>query len=118
MTENSILNDIKKMLGLGADYTAFDTDIIIYINSAFSRLLQLGVLPVSGSVLQITGSSEKWSDLFENNAKLNQIQSLVYLKVKMLFDPPSSATASQSFESQIKELEWLLNVTIEEKEGD
>lgn len=116
MTENSILVEIKKMLGISSDYRAFDTDIIIYINSALSRLLQLGVTPISGSNFQITGDSEKWTDLFTDDSKLNQIQTFIYLKVKMLFDPPSSATTSQSFESQIKEVEWLLNVTIEEKE--
>lgn len=116
MTEKSILTEIKKMLGISEDYTAFDTDIIIYINSALSRLLQLGIVPNSGSNFQITGNSEKWTDLFNNDSKLNQIQTFIYLKVKMTFDPPSSATTLQSFENQIKELEWLLNVTIEEKE--
>ena len=41
--EYSILNTIKKMLGLDANYTTFDTDIIVHINSALMTLTQLGV---------------------------------------------------------------------------
>lgn len=115
MTSESILTEIKKMLGIASDYDAFDTDIKIYINSALARLAQLGVESVSGATLQISGISETWQGLFGDSPKLNQIQSFVYLKVKLLFDPPSSATTTQSFESQVKELEWEINVTAESK---
>ena len=113
MTNESILTEIKKMLGLASDYNAFDTDIKIYINTALSRLAQLGVTPVDGATLKITGTNETWTGLFGENDKLNQIQSLIYLKVRLLFDPPASATIVQVFKSQIEELEWEINVEAE-----
>ena len=112
MTNQSILTEIKKMLGIASDYDAFDTDIKIYINSALARLSQLGVT-TTAEKLQISDNTETWTGLFGDNDKLNQIQSFIYLKVKLLFDPPASATTTQSFESQIKELEWEINVTAE-----
>ena len=108
MTEDSILLQIKKMLGIAEDYTPFDTDIIIYINSVLATLSQLGVN--TSSKLQITGYNETWYDLFGDNDKLNFIQSYIYLKVRLLFDPPSSGTTTQSFENQAKELEFRINV--------
>ena len=116
MTENSILTDIKDMLGYkDENYDAFDTEIILHINSALARLSQLGV--DTSNNLQITSSEETWEGLFGDNSKLNQIQLFIFLKVKLVFDPPSSGTTTQSFENQVKELEWEINVTAEEEKS-
>jgi hypothetical protein len=114
MTNESILNEIKKMLGIAADYDAFDTDIKIHINAALTRLSQLGVKCVAEKI-QITGNSETWTNLFGevDDDKLNQIQEFVYLKTKLVFDPPASATINQSYENRVKELEWEINVVVD-----
>ena len=95
---DSILTSIKKLLGMDADYTAFDTDVIIHINTALAILCQLGVGPDKG---------------LGEDTRLDDVKDYVYLKVKLLFDPPSSSAAIQSTESLISEIEWRLNVTAE-----
>lgn len=111
--QSSILYTIKKMLGLDPDYDAFDVDIVVLINSAFMTLSQLGVGPSSG--YQINGSDETWSDfLGEDENKLSAVKSYIYLKTRLVFDPPGNSFVVSSIESHIKELEWRLNVRTEE----
>lgn len=106
--DNSILNTVKKMLGITEDYTAFDTDIVIYINSTFSRLHQLGVGPKQ--VFQITGPTEVWSSFLNDDDRLAMVITYMYTKVKLVFDPPQSSFVLNSIQDQIKEYEWELNV--------
>lgn len=108
---DSILNTIKKMLGLGEDYTAFDVDIINGINSSFFTLYQLGVGP--SVPFTITDAEDKWSDFVSSRTDLEAIKQYIYLHVKRAFDPPTSAFVSTSIDNQIKELEWRLNVHAE-----
>lgn len=108
--EESILVSIKKMLGLEADYNAFDTDVIIAINSALMVLSQLGGCTQGFS---ITGYNEKWSDMLGDSKLLETAKLYIYLKTKVAFDPPSSSFVLSSFENQIKEMEWRLNVQFE-----
>ena len=111
---DSILNTIKKMIGLDSSYTQFDTDIIILINSAIAVLRQVGVGPQSGFV--VTGDSETWSRLMLDNDKLESVKTYIYLRVRRLFDPPSSSALVQAIDSEIKELEWRLNITVDSGE--
>lgn len=106
----SILNSIKKLLGPTEDYTHFDPDIIIHINSALSILTQLGVGPPEG--FYIDGPEDEWSS-FVDNDKIQFVKTYVYLKVKLVFDPPSSSAVLKSMEDTIKELEWRLNVAVD-----
>ena len=108
---DSILTSIKKLLGMDADYTAFDTDVIIHINTALAILCQLGVGPAKG--FRIRDDSATWQDFVGEDARLDDVKDYVYLKVKLLFDPPSSSAAIQSTESLISEIEWRLNVAAE-----
>lgn len=108
---DSILTSIKKLLGMDADYTAFDTDVIIHINTALAILYQLGVGPDKG--FRIRDDSATWQDFVGEDTRLDDVKDYVYLKVKLLFDPPSSSAAIQSTESLISEIEWRLNVTAE-----
>ena len=108
---DSILQSIKKLLGIAAEYDAFDTDIMIHINSVFSILTQLGVGPKEG--FYITGASEVWTDFMLANARLEMVRTYVYLKVRLLFDPPTSSAAIDSANRLISELEWRLNVAAE-----
>lgn len=105
--ENSILNSVKKLLGVSDGYTAFDLDIIIHINSAFSTLSQLGIGPVEG--IAIEDSSATWDVL---NLSTNQLQSMVktyvYLKSRMGFDPPATSFHIEAMNKQIEEQEWRL----------
>lgn len=109
---NSILTSTKKNCGLAEDYTVFDPDIIMFINSAFSTLHQLGLGPDEG--YSIEDASAEWSDFFDDD-RLNSIKNYVYLKTKILFDPPATSYVLTALQEQIKELEWRLNVV---REGD
>lgn len=103
----SILTSTKKVLGLAEDYTAFDPDIITFINSAFSTLNQLGHGPVNG--FSITGKETNWSDFSDNEIWLGHIRTYVYLKVRLLFDPPTTSFFLDAVKAQITEHEWRLN---------
>jgi hypothetical protein len=105
---NSILNDIKKLLGLDSSYTVFDQDIIIHINSVFMILRQLGVGPEEG--YKITDANNIWSEFSEDNIFIESVKTYIYLKVKMYFDPPQNSAHAQAIQAQIAELEWRLNV--------
>ena len=109
--EDSILTGTKKMLNLAEDYTAFDLDVITHINSAFSTLTQLGVGPVDG--FMITDATKVWTDFMAPDNLYNQIRSYIYLKVRMLFDPPTTSFHIEAMNRQIAEMEWRLNVTRE-----
>lgn len=111
---DSILNTIKKMIGLEPNYIQFDTDIIIMINSAIATLRQLGVGPAGG--FKITGASETWASLVSDNAKLESAKTYIYLKVRKIFDPPASSALAQAIDQEIKEYEWRLNVTVDSGE--
>lgn len=109
--QSSILTTIKKMLGIDSSYEHFDTDIIININSVLMTLQQLGVGPEDG--FSIEGSSEKWGDFIEHRKDLEATKTYIYLKVKLLFDPPTNSFSIDSYERQAKEFEWRLNVQAE-----
>lgn len=109
--ENSILNDIKSMLGPTYDDESFDTDIIIYINSTFTILRQLGVGPKDG--YQIKDKNNIWSEFVKDIEGLDAVKTYIYLKVKLVFDPPLNASLVEAFSTQVKELEWRLNVSVE-----
>lgn len=104
----SILDSTKKMLGLATDYTVFDLDVITHINTVFSVLTQLGIGPERG--FSIEDSSTTWDEYLDGNKLLSTIKSYVYLRVRILFDPPSAGYVLTAIENQIKELEWRINM--------
>ena len=109
--EESILTSIKKLAGMDSDYDPFDTDLIIFINSVFSALAQLGVGPSSG--FSIDDDTAVWSEFIEDPVQLGFVKTYIYLKVRLVFDPPDNSTVIKSYEDQIKQLEWRLNVAAE-----
>lgn len=109
----SILISIKKMLGITEDYEHFDSDLIMHINSVFSILTQLGVGPSEG--FSIKDKTNVWSDFIPDDPRLESVKSYVYMKVKLLFDPPLSSTVMESTNRMISEFEWRLNVQSETK---
>ena len=104
----SILTSIKKLLGITEEYTDFDPDIIMHINSVFMVLSQLGVGPAEG--FRIEDDSAIWSDYITDDDNLDAVKSYIHLKVKMLFDPPLNSAVMEAMKQQINELEWRLNV--------
>lgn len=107
--ENSILLSIKKLLGIDTEYDIFDQDLIMHINSTLSILNQLGIGPVNG--FSISDSSAVWSDFINNDPRLESVKSFVYMKVKLLFDPPTNSALIESTNKLISELEWRLSIT-------
>lgn len=108
---DSILTSIKKLLGITEEYTHFDTDLIIHINSVFATLTQLGVGPSEGFV--IVDKDDTWEQFTNDNILIESVKSYMYLKVKLLFDPPTSSAVSESYKQMINEFEWRLNVAAE-----
>jgi hypothetical protein len=111
----SILTSIKKLLGLEEDYESFDQDIIMHINSVMFILNQLGIGPSNGYF--ITDKSTTWDDYLNNLTLIEAVKSYIYLKVRLLFDPPQTGPLVEAIERQIKELEWRLNVQVDPVEG-
>ena len=107
----SILTSIKKMLGISEEYTHFDEDLIMHINSALAVLGQLGVGPSIGFFIE--DDTAVWSDFIPDLNRLQFIKTYVYEKVKLVFDPPSSSSALQALNESIKELEWRINVQVD-----
>ena len=105
----SILTSVKKLLGIDKDYTHFDADLIMHINSVLSILTQMGVGPANG--FSITSDSERWSDFIADDSnRFSLVKSYVHLKVKLLFDPPLGSAVIESINRQISEFEWRLFV--------
>lgn len=108
----SILTSIKKLLGPDEVYDHFDPDIIIHINSVLMILTQLGVGPDEG--FYICDKNAVWTD-FVPEKNVEAIKTYVYLKVRLIFDPPQSSALIAAIEKQITELEWRINVMVENK---
>lgn len=110
---DSILTSVKKSLGIMEEYEHFDPELIMYINSAFSTLNQLGAGPEEG--FAIVDKTSNWSDFIPSEManKLEMIKSYVCLKVKIIFDPPSSSAAMESINKMISEYEWRINVFVD-----
>ena len=107
----SILTSIKKLLGPGETDTQFDEDIIIFINGAIMRLNQLGIGPPGG--YSIKDKDDKWSALLGTREDLDAVKTYIYLKVRLIFDPPQSGFLVDAIKSQITELESTLNIQAE-----
>lgn len=112
LVDQSILDTIKKSLGLEADYTPYDAEIVMHINSVFLSLQQLNVGSDRGFAIE--GKEETWRAFFEgDDPNLNAVKTYIYLRVRLLFDPPGNSFAQESFNKQLKELEWRLIVYTE-----
>lgn len=110
--EEKILSSIKKLLGLNDGVTVFDTDIVIHINTVFANLTQMGVGPQNDEGknigFKISTGNEVWGDFTSNDILIENVKTYVYIKVKMVFDPPTSNALIDAYNAQAKELEWRL----------
>lgn len=110
---DSILTSIKKALGIAEEYEHFDPEIIMHINSILAVLTQVGIGPTNG--FSIRDKTATWGDFIGENAKkLNDVQMYIYLRVKLIFDPPSSASVIEAMTNAKNELEWRLSVSSSE----
>lgn len=109
----SILNSVKKLLGIDPSYTHFDIDLIMHINSVFMVLRQLGVGPSNG--YNITGKYEIWTDFINDVDQIPAVKTYVYQKVRLIFDPPSSSAHMEALKNSIAEFEYRLYVDAEFK---
>ena len=116
----TILSDVKQMLGLQDDYTPFDREIVMHINSVLMILDQLGVgkpnyrvtLSQSAGENPIMESTQTWDDYLGSSytGNMEAVKSYVYTKVKLLFDPPASGTLMESYKKLADEFEFRLSV--------
>lgn len=104
----SILTSVKKVLGITEDYTHFDEDLIMHINSVFMILTQIGVGPEEG--YRIEDDTNTWDEFTDDDVTLEAIKSYVPLKVKLLFDPSASSSVTESINRMISEFEWRLYI--------
>lgn len=108
--DESILTSIKKLIGIGENDTTFDTDVIMHINSILSILTQLGVGSKQGFTL--TSTQDKWTDFLDesDDQRFNLVKSYVYLRVRLLFDPPANSFTQDAIKKQYEEMEWRITV--------
>jgi hypothetical protein len=111
MAEDSILTSVKKLLGIQEDDESFDVELVLNINSVFMILNQLGLGPEEGFF--ITSKEDSWLDFLQDSNDLNTVKSYVYLKVRLMFDPPQMGYLVESINKQCQEFEWRLNVQAE-----
>lgn len=110
---NSILDNVKKIANVTPTDTAFDEDLILFVNGIFARLNQLGIGPINGFMIE--DSTTTWDAFIGNDLNLNQVKTYVALKTKLMFDPPATSFHTTSMQELLTELEWLLNV---KREGE
>lgn len=110
----SILQSVKKSCGVPAEYTQFDPDFIMHINTVFMILMQMGVGPEKG--FRIEDESAVWEDFItSDDVNLESVKTYMGLKVRLLFDPPSGSAHMEAIKQAIAELEWRLNFEVESK---
>lgn len=108
---DSILNSVKIQLGITEEYSRFDSQIIMCINTALNTLTELGVGPEAG--FKITGPDETYSQFIGDDILLEQVKTYLFLKTKLIFDPPLSSFVLEAYNKQIQELEFRMNVAVD-----
>ena len=104
--EESVLLSVKKMLGIHQDDNSFDIDIILHINSVISILMDLGINEVENQLVE--DEAKTWSELLGGRNDINYVKTYIYQKVRLMFDPPTSAAAIEAMQRSISELEWRI----------
>lgn len=107
----SILDSTKAALGIVPTYDAFDNQLIMYINTAFSTLHQLGVGPDEGFFIE--DNTATWTDFLNGKRLLNMVITYVHMSVRLMFDPPANSFVTTAMKEQMKELEWRINVQVD-----
>lgn len=114
--DSSILNELRKVVGGSTspgEITHFDMDLMMHANTYFANLTQLGV-GTPGFMLQ--DDTQTWRDFLGDNyppERLSQIKTYIYIKVRLVFDPPQSSAHMSTLKEEAKEIEWRLNVEVD-----
>ena len=111
--EESILDSIKKFIGLSIDDDTFDDELLMLINGIFMALQQIGVGP-QNSLFHIEDNSSTWSDYLENPNELSMVQTYIAIRVRLVFDPPQSSALEQALKQEVAEYEWRLNIKVDD----
>lgn len=106
--QDSILNSVKKMNNIGPDYDAFDTDMILCINQAFASLTQMGVGPITS--FMIDNAETKWDEYSDDEILISLVKPYISLRVRQIFDPPTSSALSEAINERVRELEFRLRI--------
>lgn len=109
LADQSILDSVKKVIGMDPSYTAFDIDIIMHINTQFSKLYNLGVGP-KNAAFEIEDKNAKWSDFLQGKTNINMVKTYVCMAVRLIFDPPPTSFGIEAVKTEIQEMGWRLNV--------
>ena len=109
LADQSILDSVKKVIGMDPSYEAFDEDIIMHINSQFSKLYNLGVGPKTAA-FEIEDNKAKWSDFLQGKTNINMAKTYVYMAVRLIFDPPPTSFGIAAVQKEIEEMGWRLKV--------
>ena len=104
--EESILTSVKQALGLAADYTPFDPELIMHINSVFPKLNDFGIGPSTGFMIE--DASAEWSEFLDDDPNYNDVKTYIFQSVRLVFDPPTTQALLDAYASQIKEAEWRM----------
>lgn len=116
--KEGILVSIKKLLNIDLEDMSFDTDIVVLINGEFMTLQQLGIGPEEGfSLDEADAYAKNWSDFSDDPFLLDSVKTYVYMRVRMIFDPPASSVVADAINGRIAELTWRLNVWAEQHTG-
>ena len=102
---DSILGSTKKLIA-SDDY--FDSDLIVYINTVFAKLQQMGVGPEGGFSIQ--DDTTLWSSYTNDEPIFNMVQTYMAIQVKLYFDNSTlTSYVIDLLKEQVAELEWRLN---------
>lgn len=112
---DSILNSIKKVLGIYEEDTSFDVDIMMHINTVIMILRQMGIGPANG--YSISSSYDNWDDYLKDSSLIESVKTYIALKVRLIFDPPASSAIIEAMNRTISELEWRLNAQVDYAES-
>ena len=102
----SILDSVKQMLGIESEDTSFDKELIMHTNGALMVMTQLGVGPVTG--FSISDKEQNWAEFLQDRTDMDLVFNDVYLRVKLIFDPPQNSFLVNSINNQIKEYDWRI----------
>ena len=110
----SILSTVKKAIGISADDTAFDPDILLAINTAFYTLYQLGVGDNDTEPFRVEDERDAWDD-FLDDGEMEMYKSYVVMRTRMMFDPPTNSFLTDAINAQIKEFETRMTWGVDER---
>lgn len=113
---DSILDTVKESCNIVESSTEFDAVLIMNINAAIATLWQLGTF--SGDLHMITGDSETWDQITDDETLLPLVISYVCNKTRLMFDPPTSSALKDILENIVDEQSFRINAVTDPTEEE